>query len=191
MKTKILLIVLTGLLLNTNNSFGQYKAGSVLVNVTGAYTIIGIEATNVTIDGGGFQIGYEVSNLTGNLALGGGLGYLMAVEENVDGQISYSTLPFWLYGKYLIGQEKAKFFLSLALGYQLSQTNLSGDIVTIQNSIVTWDGGFSFGTGAGINYYFSEKVCGILSYNLQFLNNRDYKEGLAHVFNFGLGFQLE
>jgi len=36
-----------------------------------------------------------------------------------------------------------------------------------------------------------EKECGICSYNFQFLNNRYYSEGFAHVFNIGIGFQID
>lgn len=193
MKTKNNLIqfLVIALLLNTNISFGQFQAGSGLISLTGAYTIIGIENSNETIDGGGFQIGYEVSNILNNFAFGGGVGYLVGVEENNTEQIKYSTTPLWFYGKYLFGPEKAKFFGSLALGWQFSERQISGDIFTVQNSLTSWDSGVSFGAGTGVNYYFSEKFCGIISYNLQLYNNIYYKEGLAHVFNFGLGFQID
>ena len=187
---KSTLLLLATLALSTNASFAQFKAGSGLVSVSGAYTIFTVEDTDATIDGGGFQLGYESSISQGNLAFGGGLGYLVGVEDIDDGQIRYSTLPFWLYGKFLFGPEKAKFFIPLALGYQISERQFSGDIFSIQDTYHNWDSGISLGTGIGINYYFSEKICGIFSYNLQFLNNRYFKEGLAHVFNFGLGFQI-
>ncbi len=53
------------------------------------------------------------------------------------------------------------------------------------------DAGISLGLGTGINYYFSEKICGIVSYNAQFYRNAWYKSGMAHVINFGVGFQLD
>ncbi len=177
-------------MLHTNISFAQYAAGSGLISLTGAYTIMTIEDTDAKIDGGGFQLGYERSNLTGNLAFGGGLGYLVGIENLTDGQIRYSTLPLWVFGKYLLGPEKAKFYFSLGVGYQISDRQFSGDVTTIQDVNLKWDSGISFGAGAGVNYYFNEKICGIVSYNLQFLNNYYTNEGLAHVFNFGLGFQI-
>jgi hypothetical protein len=191
MKSLIIVLLTSIILIGCNNiGFGQFKPGSGLISMSGAYTIINIEDRNETINGGGFQLGYEVSNFEGNLALGGGLGYLVGVEDIDDGQFKYSTLPFWLFGKYLFGTEKAKLFLSLGLGYQFSERQISGDVFTIQDTAKSWDGGMSFGAGTGINYYFTENVCGIFSYNAQFFNNIYYKEGLAHVFNFGLGFQL-
>ena len=177
-------------MLSATISFAQFKAGSGLISASGAYTIFSVEDTDATIDGGGFQIGYESSISQGNFAFGGGLGYLVGSEDIDNGQIRYSTLPFWLYGKFLFGPEKAKFFVPLALGYQISERQISGEVFTIQDTYHNWDSGITLGTGIGINYYFSEKICGIFSYNLQFLNNRYYKEGLAHVFNFGLGFQI-
>ncbi len=189
--TKFSFLVIATLALSANDCFAQFKGGSGLISASGAYTIFTVEDTDATIDGGGFQLGYEVSNLEGNFAFGGGLGFLVGVEDIDDGQIRYSTLPFWLYGKFLFGPEKAKFFIPLALGYQISERQISGDVYSIQDLYYNWDSGISLGTGIGINYYFSEKICGIFSYNLQFLNNRYYKEGLAHVFNFGLGFQID
>ena len=192
MKTsiKIFFLVIATLTLSATTSFAQFKAGSGLISASGAYTIFSVEDTDATIDGGGFQIGYESSISQGNFAFGGGLGYLVGSEDIDNGQIRYSTLPFWLYGKFLFGPEKAKFFVPLALGYQISERQISGEVFTIQDTYYNWDSGISLGTGIGINYYFSEKICGIFSYNLQFLNNRYFKEGLAHVFNFGLGFQI-
>ena len=99
-------------MLNVNISYGQFSAGSGLISLTGAYTIIGIEDSGETIDGGGFQLGYEVSTSQGNLAIGGGIGYLVGVEDNGNEQIKYSTRPLWFYGKYLFGPEKVKFFPS-------------------------------------------------------------------------------
>jgi hypothetical protein len=188
---KSTLLLLATIALSANTSFAQFKAGSGLVSISGAYTIFSVEDTDANINGGGFQLGYEVSNAQGNFAFGGGLGYLVGAEDIDDGQIRYSTLPFWLYGKFLFGPEKVKFFIPLALGYQISERQISGDVFTIQDTYHNWDSGISLGTGIGLNYYFSEKICGILSYNLQFLSNRYYKEGLAHVFNFGLGFQID
>jgi len=189
--TKISLLVIATLALSVNTSFAQFKGGSGLISASGAYTIFTTEDTDVTINGGGFQLGYEVSNLQGNFAFGGGLGYLVGSEDIDDGQIRFSTLPFWLYGKFLFGPEKVKFFIPLALGYQISERQISGNVFTIQDTYRNWDSGISLGTGIGVNYYFSEKVCGIASYNFQFLNNKFYKEGFAHVFNIGIGFQID
>lgn len=116
MKSLIIVLLASIILIGCNNmGFGQFKPGSGLISMNGAYTIINIEDRNETINGGGFQLGYEVSNFEGNLALGGGIGYLVGVEDVADGQLKYSTLPFWLFGKYLFGTEKAKLFLSLGL----------------------------------------------------------------------------
>lgn len=172
MKSLIIVLLTSIILIGCNNiGFGQFKSGSGLISMSGAYTIMNIEDRNETINGGGFQLGYEVSNFEGNLSLGGGLGYLVGVEDIDDGQLKYSTLPFWLFGKYLFGTEKAKLFLSLGLGYQFSERQISGDVFTIQDTAKSWDGGVSFGAGTGINYYFTENVCGIFSYNAQFFNN--------------------
>jgi len=108
MKTSIKFFVLAiaTLMLSATTSFAQFKAGSGLISVSGAYTIFSIEDTDATIDGGGFQLGYESSISQGNFAFGGGLGYIVGSEDIDDGQIRYSTLPFWLYGKFLFGPEK-------------------------------------------------------------------------------------
>ena len=132
--TKISLLVIATLALSVNTSFAQFKGGSGLISASGAYTIFTTEDTDVTINGGGFQLGYEVSNLQGNFAFGGGLGYLVGSEDIDDGQIRFSTLPFWLYGKFLFGPEKVKFFIPLALGYQISERQISGDVFTIQDT---------------------------------------------------------
>jgi hypothetical protein len=188
--TKILFIAIALVALNVSQSIAQLKPGSGLLSTTGAYTIFSIKDSGETIDGGGFQVGYESVNLDGNFALGGALGYLVGIEEESDSQVRYSTLPLWLTGKYLFGPEKAKFFLSGGLGFQISQRTYSGSVAVPLSTIGGWDAGVSFGLGTGINYYFTEKVCGIVSYNAQFYSNAWYKSGMAHVFNFGIGFQL-
>jgi len=182
--------IIAAIILSSNMANAQFKAGSGLISTTGAYSIFKSENSNRSIDGGGFQLGYEVSNLQGNFAFGGGLGYLVGTEDLDDGQVRYSTLPFWLYGKFLFGSEKTKLYVPLAIGYQMSEREISGEVFSIQDTNHSWDSGISLGTGIGLNYYFNEKICGIVGYNLQWLNNRNYKEGLAHVFNFGIGFQI-
>ena len=94
MKTliKFSLLVIVTLTFTASVSFAQFKAGSGLISASGAYTIFSVEDTDATIDGGGFQLGYEVSNYQGNFAFGGGLGFLVGTEDIDDGQIRYSTL---------------------------------------------------------------------------------------------------
>ena len=191
-KVKILFIVIALAVLNISQSSAQLKPGSGLLSIAGAYTIFSIKDSEETINGGGFQIGYENVNYEGNFAVGGALGYLVGIEERGDSQIKYGTVPIWVTGKYLFGPEKAKFFVSGGIGFQISDRKYSGPIaVPLNTSLGGWDAGISFGLGTGINYYFSEKICGIVSYNAQFYNNAWFKSGMAHVFNFGVGFQLD
>ena len=84
---KIFFLVIATLLLSANTSFAQFKGGSSLISTSGAYTIFTVEETDGTINGGGFQLGYEASNIQGNFAFGGGLGYLVGSEDIDDGQI--------------------------------------------------------------------------------------------------------
>ena len=73
------------------------------------------------------------------------------------------------------------------MGFHNSKVEWDGTLAELQN----WDYGFVAGGGAGIQKYPSEKAFVTVGYNIKWLQNSFYKEGLLYTFYGGPGFQLQ
>jgi hypothetical protein len=60
-----------------------------------------------------------------------------------------------------------------------------------RRDIKNWDHGFVVGGGAGVNQYLSQTVYIIVAYDIKWLQNSYYNNGLLHTFGAGLGFQFQ
>jgi hypothetical protein len=51
------------------------------------------------------------------------------------------------------------------------------------------DSGLTLNTGAGINLFVNEKILLNFAYNLMWMDNGYYQDGIVHLIKAGLGFQ--
>jgi len=114
------------------------------------------------------------------------LSYIRVTDDFANGKAMYKTSPFTFQGKYLFGSSGAKGFIQANLGFHNSKVEWDGSLTTLQN----WDYGVVLGGGVGVQKFLSDKVFITVAYNLKWLQNSFYREGLLHTFYGGLGFQF-
>jgi hypothetical protein len=86
----------------------------------------------------------------------------------------------------LFGSDKVKGFIKGALGYQISKIERSGSFSNLEDN----DAGFVGGGGAGIAYQINEKVFLSAEYELLWMANSFYRDGLLNTASLGIGFKF-
>ena len=162
----------------------QYLPGARLLTVTGGYTLMQIEETSNSVNG--FETGgsFEQTSYDSKWAYGVSVTFIRVTDESTNGKSIYRTTPITFQGKYLFGSPVIKGYVQTNLGIHSSEVEWDGTVVNSQN----WDFGFVMGGGAGFQWYLSDKVFITGGYNIKWLHNSYYNEGLAHTFQGGLGF---
>lgn len=161
-----------------------------VVTVSGGYSFANIEDTDTKATGWRINGTYEFNSLGGPWAFGISAGYigLSATEETVGaGSAEYSigTIPIYFAPKFLFGNDKIKGFIKGALGTQNSHLKRTS-IVEVTDS----DWGFYGGGSAGINIFLKENIFLNAEYELAWLSNSSYKDGLINSAMLGLGIKF-
>ncbi|MGH7493038.1 MAG: outer membrane beta-barrel protein [bacterium] len=173
----------------------QHKPESALLIFNVGFTEASPEDSDNNLNGNTFSLNYEKSDWQGRLAGGVAIAYSTTSADslNAAGQelqrlnsVSYEVVPILLYGKVLFGSPKAKGYVGGGFGLQFSDIKY----FTQNAQITDRESGFLVGGVAGLNVFLSEKILLNGNYNLSYLGNSYYKDGLAHNFTIGLGFQF-
>ena len=166
-------------------AIAQYQPGSKLVTFTGGWSLMNIsESSNST---GGFQTGgsFEQTSFNGNWAYGVALNFIRVTDETSNGKAMYRTTPFTFQGKYLFGGSSTRAFGQANFGLHNSKVEWDSRVI-LQN----WDYGVVIGGGIGTHMFLSDKVFITVAYNINWLQNSYYKNGVLHTFLGGIGFQF-
>ena len=192
---KRLLFTLLIMLINLGLAQAQHKPESSLLIFNVGFTEASPEDSDYNLNGNTFTLSYEKSDWQGRLAGGVAIAYSTTSADslNAAGQelqrlnsVSYEVVPILLYGKVLFGSLKAKGYVGGGIGLQFSDIKYFTQNVQISDR----ESGFLVGGLAGLNVFLSEKILLNGHYNLSYLGNSYYKDGLAHNFSIGLGFQF-
>jgi hypothetical protein len=162
-----------------------------MFTVSGGYSFANIEDTDAKATGWRINGTYEFNPSQGPWALGFALGYmgLSTSETNIlTGTVDYNigTIPIYFAPRYMFGNEKIKGFIKGALGTQNSHFKATSTNLEFTSS----DWGFYGGGSAGINIFLSEKVFLNAEYELAWLSNTYYKDGLMNSAMLGLGIKF-
>jgi hypothetical protein len=181
-KNSILIIFLSML---AGVGYGQEN----MATLSGGYVFANVESTDV--NGSGFRINglYEYNPGGSNWAHGISIGYIGLTGETTTNQtIKYdiNTWPIYYAPKYLFGNESFKGFIKGSIGWQFSNIDRIGVVSTISDN----DAGFTAGGGLGAMYFFNEKVFLNVEYELLYLGNSFYKDGLLNTVSLGIGFKF-
>jgi hypothetical protein len=177
----LLVFVLLGIV-----AYGQEN----LATLSGGYVFANIESTDV--NGTGFRINglYEYNQGGGKWAHGFSLGYIGLTAESSSNlqTITYdiNTWPIYYAPKYLIGGDAFKGFVKGAIGWQISNIERMGAAATLSDS----DTGFIGGGGVGAMYFLNEKLFLSAEYELLYMANSFYKDGLLNTASLGIGFRF-
>lgn len=180
------LLVLLILLVFATIGYAQENS----ITISGGYAFSNVEDVDVNATGWRINGLYEYNPAGGKWAHGFSIGYV-SVSADVTQDI-YSTKyeinswPIYYAPKYLFGSEKVKGFVKAALGYQLSTLKRTGNLSNLEDN----DGGFVGGGGAGISYLLSEKVFLSAEYELLWMSNSFYRDGLLNTASLGIGFKF-
>ena len=187
----ILLVLFAGL----NLAQAQHKAGSGLLILNAGFTSASPEASDYDLSGNTFTLSYEISNLEGNLAGGMSIGYVTTSADSVNSagvteerlnSVSYTVLPIMIYGRFMFGSEQIKGYIGAGLGIQFSNADFFTNKVQVEGA----DSGLLVSGMAGLNYFINDKIFINGNYNLGWLANSYFKDGMVQNFTIGLGFQF-
>jgi hypothetical protein len=159
------------------------------VTVSGGYSFANIENTDLKATGWRINGEYAFNPAQGPWAFGIAVGYigLSGSDESLLGNIDFTigTIPIYFAPKFLFGNDKFKGFIKGALGTQSSHLKRTGVL-----ELTDTDWGFYGGGAAGINFSVSEKVFLNAEYELAWLSNTYYKDGLINSAMVGIGFKF-
>ena len=179
------IIIALGLSLAATVAFSQEN----MITLSGGYAFANIEYSNVNTTGWRINALYEYNQAGGKWAHGFSLGYVNLSGESSGSlqktKYNINSWPFYYAPKYLFGSENFKGFIKGAIGWQISNFERSG-LVTLSDS----DTGFVGGGGAGAQYFFDEKMFLSAEYELLWLSNSFYKDGLLNSASLGIGFRF-
>lgn len=179
---KINLIVILAFI--ASSGFSQENA----FTLSGGYSFANIEDTDVNADGWRINGLYDFNPQGGDVSYGFSLGYISlkaSSEAGISDTADYkiSTMPIFFAPKYLIGKDKFKGFIKGAIGMQKSWFEREGPALILEDS----DWGFYAGAGVGANYFLNEKLFLGLEYELAWMTNSFYKDGLMNSAMLGIG----
>jgi hypothetical protein len=160
------------------------------VTVSGGYSFLNVEDTDVSPSGWRINGTYEFVPMGGAWAFGINVGYIgLSATESVlgsnDVKLNIGTIPIYFSPKFMFGNDKIKGFIKGAIGTQNSHFKGSGIF-----EATTSDWGFYGGGSAGINFSVNEKVFLNAEYELAWLSNANYKDGLMNSAMIGIGFKF-
>jgi hypothetical protein len=158
-----------------------------MISVSGGYSFANIENTDLKATGWRINGTYEFNPAGGPWAFGFAVGYigLTASEETLlDGKVDYNigTIPIYFAPKFIFGSDKIKGYIKGAIGTQNSHLKRTA-LLEISDS----DWGFYGGGSAGVNFFINEKFFLNAEYELAWLSNVSYKDGLINSAMLGIG----
>ena len=142
----------------------------------------------------GWRIGglYEYIPWKSKFSHGFSFGYIGLTTDSsgITGKSTYDigSIPLYYAPKYSFGKEKIQAFLKGALGVQFS--SLKKNYPT-GGSIKSNDFGFALGAGAGLSLFLNEKLFLTGEYELLWVSNSFYRDGLINSALIGIGMRLK
>ena len=158
-----------------------------LISVSGGYSFANIENSDVKATGWRINGSYEFNPSQGPWAFGIAVGYIgLSASEDIagSGTLDYNigTIPIYFAPRFMFGSDKIKGFIKGAIGTQNSHLKRTGYL-----EITDSDWGFYGGGSAGLNISLSEMFFLNAEYELGWLSNSAYKDGLINSAMLGIG----
>lgn len=156
------------------------------ISLTGGYSFAIIK--DVDTHGSGWNIRgvYEFNRVGDNLAHGISLGAIHFTAASEERSSEVTTWPVCYDPKLFFGSGSFRGFVKIAVGLHTTRVKTEGPALTVDDM----DFGFFGGLGAGVEYLFNEKFFINAEYELAFLSNSYYKDGLINNISLGLGMRF-
>jgi hypothetical protein len=166
----------------------QLDQGASIIQAGGGWSSV-IIASNSETAGGYIINGSYEKWLVAPVGIGGSVHYMHVRMENDRGTAEGTSLPILLDAKYYFGKSRLRIFVVGSAGFQFSwrkleSTNGSG------NEGSDHDAGFAAGFGTGLAYNVNPGILLNLNYNLYWMKNAYYSNGIANTISLNVGFIL-
>jgi len=168
-----------------------------LVSLSGGYSFANIDdseniADDPDIKGTGWRINgaYDYNPNDGKFSYGGAIGYI-SVSASYSGatdtaDYKVSSLPIYFVPKFLFGKEKVQGFIKAAIGGQSAKLTRTGKA----GEATAKDFGFYGGGGAGLMIFVKENVFLNAEYEIAYMTNSYYRNGVMNSVMLGIGLKL-
>lgn len=165
-----------------------------LINLTGGYSWMNVDDSDLVdedpnIKATGWRITgtYDYNPNDGKIAYGFSIGYI-SVNGTYNGTVDtnnyqLNSIPFYFAPKYLFGNERIKGFIKLAIGGQSATMKRTGTSTDLTGS----DFGFYGGAGGGLMVFVHENVFLNFEYEIAYVTNNYYRNGLLQSASGGIG----
>lgn len=181
MKNRIFL--LPALFFMTVTAWSQQNA----ITLSGGYCFTDIEDTEISGSGWRANFLYEYRYPTGGKwAQGLSIGYVNITASDSISDYTISSLPVYYAPKFYFGQNKLNGYIKGALGFHSSKLERTGIAIAVEAN----DFGFAGGAGLGAVFNLNEKIFLNAEYELLWMSNSYYRDGLFNTVSGGLGIRF-
>jgi hypothetical protein len=187
MTSRFLLIFLLIILIDSKAS-AQLEQGASIIQAGGGWSSVIISSNSETAAGYIINGTYE-NWLVVPVGIGGSIHYLHVRQENDIGTAEGTSLPLFLDAKYYFGRSRLRIFVIGSAGFQFSWRKLESTSGS-GNEGSDHDAGFAAGFGTGLVYNVNPGILLNLNYNLNWMNNAYYSNGIANTVSLNVGFIL-
>ena len=183
MKTVSIILVLV---LANALAFGQKN----IFTLSGSYALSNIEETDVTGKGWRINALYEINPSDGKWVHGFSFGFVKTTADYIEGlntsSYNANNWPIYYAPKFIFTEGLFKGFVKGALGVHFSSIERSGALESLKEN----DFGLAAGGGLGMMYSLNENLFVNAEYELLWMSNSYYGEGLLSTAGLGVGIKF-
>lgn len=156
------------------------------VQFSGGWVTANIE--DAAENGSGWRItgNYEYQPAGGWIAYGASVSYISIVANKNGNKYTVNTVPISFTPRLYFWEANFKPYLKGVLGFQFSDIKREGVLATWTGN----DSGLNFGAGAGVNYDTGGSLFLAAEYELQYMTNSFYRDGLVNSVSLGIGLRF-
>ncbi len=186
MTPRFLIAFLSTILIGSRAS-AQLEEGASIIQAGGGWSSVIIASNSETAKGYIINASYE-NWLVAPVGIGGSVHYMHVRQENDRGIAEGTSLPIFLDAKYYFGKSRLRIFVVGSAGFQFSWRKLESPENGNEGS--DHDAGFAAGFGTGLVYNVKPGILLNLNYNLYWMKNAYYSNGIANTVSLNVGFIL-
>jgi hypothetical protein len=187
MTPRSLLIFVFAILLGSRLN-AQLERGVSIIQAGGGWSSVIISSNAETANGYMINGSYE-NWLAAPVGIGGSIHYMHVRKENDRGTSWGTSLPVYLDARYYFGKSRLRIFVIGSAGFQFSWRKLESTTGS-GNEGSDHDAGFTAGFGTGLAYNINPGILLNLNYNLYWMKNAYYSNGIVNTVSLNVGFIL-
>jgi opacity protein-like surface antigen len=160
------------------------------ITLGAGYAFSNVEDTDATAEGFRINLSYDFLPIGHKVSHGLNLGYVNTTSEGGEGLLfkSYdiSTMPFYYAPKLFFGKSNFKGYVKVLIGIHYTWFTRTAPLTEVTEN----DMGLYAGGGLGANYNVNEKLFLSVEYELAYMSNALFRNGLLNTASVGIGFRF-